>query len=171
MDGEFWIVRRQEALDVLTNRNIQRDLVCRDVTKFELAPIGDLPAVWKSGVVPPAGDPNEQEPAEGSDGKAVPVAPDDPEKCILVNGLMFYPRYAPAWAREKARAEEATARGRTVADAQGDSEKTEDETSGQPSANGGGTNLGITWRLRVWVAGQEDAAYERIVKIQLTGGA
>lgn len=34
--GRWWLVRRQAALDVLTNQNIQRDLVCSGVRRFEL---------------------------------------------------------------------------------------------------------------------------------------
>jgi prepilin-type N-terminal cleavage/methylation domain-containing protein len=34
--GRRWLVRRQVALDVRTNANVQRDLVCRGVHRFEL---------------------------------------------------------------------------------------------------------------------------------------
>jgi prepilin-type N-terminal cleavage/methylation domain-containing protein len=44
--GRPWLIRRQAALDVLTNDNVQRDLVCHGVKRFELvcsagaAPVG-----------------------------------------------------------------------------------------------------------------------------------
>jgi prepilin-type N-terminal cleavage/methylation domain-containing protein len=34
--GRPWVTRRQAALDCLTNQNVQRDLVCGGVTRFEL---------------------------------------------------------------------------------------------------------------------------------------
>jgi len=36
IDGLQWVIRRQAALDVLTNQNVQRDLVCCGVTRFEV---------------------------------------------------------------------------------------------------------------------------------------
>jgi len=34
--GQTWLIRRQAALDVLTNENVHRDLVCSGVSRFEL---------------------------------------------------------------------------------------------------------------------------------------
>jgi hypothetical protein len=41
VDGRRWLVRRQAALDVLTNRNVQRDLVCCGVTRFCLTRLAE----------------------------------------------------------------------------------------------------------------------------------
>ncbi|MFA7236021.1 MAG: prepilin-type N-terminal cleavage/methylation domain-containing protein [Phycisphaeraceae bacterium] len=38
VNGRTWLVRRQMLRDVLTNENIQRDLVCGDVTGFAISP-------------------------------------------------------------------------------------------------------------------------------------
>lgn len=38
-NGRTWLVRRQMLRDVLTNQNIQRDLVCGDVTGFAISPV------------------------------------------------------------------------------------------------------------------------------------
>lgn len=64
IDGRPWLVRRQAALDVLTNQNIQRDLVCSGVTRIELTTIttetGDSDAAAKHKVagkrISPAAD-------------------------------------------------------------------------------------------------------------------
>ena len=45
IDGRFWLVREQAAQDVLTNRHVQRDLVCTGVRRFEIA---RLPAIEES---------------------------------------------------------------------------------------------------------------------------
>jgi uncharacterized membrane protein YgcG len=39
--GRRWLVRRQAAMDVLTNQNIQRDLVSAGVRRFEVSRSGD----------------------------------------------------------------------------------------------------------------------------------
>lgn len=36
IDGRTWVVRRQAILDLLTNQNVRRDLVCGGVRRFEL---------------------------------------------------------------------------------------------------------------------------------------
>jgi hypothetical protein len=41
IDGRRWLLRKQESLDVATNRNVQRDLVCCGLAGFEL--VRDLP--------------------------------------------------------------------------------------------------------------------------------
>ena len=43
--GQAWLVRRQTALDVLTNFNVQRELVCYGVRRFELVRSAD--AGWR----------------------------------------------------------------------------------------------------------------------------
>ncbi len=42
IDGRPWLIRRQAVLDVLTNQNVQRDLVCCGVTRFELIGLGGM---------------------------------------------------------------------------------------------------------------------------------
>jgi hypothetical protein len=37
IDGRPWLTRRQDAMDVLVQNNVQRDLVCSGVRRFELA--------------------------------------------------------------------------------------------------------------------------------------
>ena len=36
--GRRWLIRRQALLDVATNQNVQRDLVCDGLSRFELLP-------------------------------------------------------------------------------------------------------------------------------------
>jgi prepilin-type N-terminal cleavage/methylation domain-containing protein len=48
LDGRRWLIRRQTALDVLTDQNVQRDLVCSGVTRFALARVAEAPGATTS---------------------------------------------------------------------------------------------------------------------------
>ncbi len=96
------------------------------------------------------------------------------ETSIFVNGLWFYPRYAPKWARKKYYAEtgrqDPTAPRRATSDANAPDDGRgpggdEDDTSAGPST------VGVTWRIRVWLADSDEPTYDRIVTVQLSGGA
>lgn len=57
---EDWLIRRQKSLDVLSNQNVQRDLLCRGVSRYEVS------------VEPIAGSADSSEPVvsdEGLEGK------------------------------------------------------------------------------------------------------
>ncbi len=222
IDGRTWLVRRQRALDVLSNRNVQRDLVCTGIEKFELSAEGSMliqGAVQASGEsAPPGAEQNPDRSARGSReqgpreaplpspagaGTASPgQGPDQPsppegelrtlhdpssdEVCIMINGLWYYPRYAPRWAQEQYRRQSG----------QGDSADTPDAGGSglAPAPNGGGGGsegsgqaepgafagrsgqageppaaLSITWRLRIWTNEQAEPAYDRVVAVQLGG--
>lgn len=44
LDGRNWLIRRQTALDVLSNRNVQQDLVLGGVKRFELVRVDSVAA-------------------------------------------------------------------------------------------------------------------------------
>ena len=44
--GRRWLIRRQALLDVASNQNVQRDLVCNGVSRFELMPAPVESAQW-----------------------------------------------------------------------------------------------------------------------------
>ncbi len=98
------------------------------------------------------------------------------ELSIFVNGLWFYPRYAPKWAREQYYREtgrkDPAAKGPS---ASGDANAPDGEGSGgsddSDDASAGPSSVGITWRIRVWLSEQPDPDYDRIVTVQLSGGA
>jgi hypothetical protein len=97
------------------------------------------------------------------------------ELSIFVNGLWFYPRYAPKWAREKYYKEtgrqDPTAGGKAsgsdanAPDGEGAAGAAGEEPSAAPSS------VGITWRIRVWTSQTDEPTYDRIVTVQLSGGA
>lgn len=45
INGRRWLIRRQEALDSWTNEDVQCDLVCSGVTRFEVVQSGDEPRI------------------------------------------------------------------------------------------------------------------------------
>ncbi len=180
VDGRKWLVRQQAALDVLTNKNVQRDLVCRGVRRFELVPI-----VRKSKQVdkkppkktkPHAG---RKKPVEktiipsGEDGSGLKLTYETTAQgrkvSILVNHHYFYPQYAPEWARRAYEKSLSTG-------AFGDASQTDASgENGDKDASGSGSDRpvsgNITWRLRVWTEDSTEPAYDRVVKIQPGGGA
>lgn len=97
------------------------------------------------------------------------------ELSIFVNGLWFYPRYAPKWAREKYYTET----GQKDPAAKGSSPSGDANAPGGGRAGGiegndksaGPSSVGITWRIRVWFEDTAEPGYDRIVTVQLSGGA
>jgi prepilin-type N-terminal cleavage/methylation domain-containing protein len=49
--GRLWLVRRQAALDVMTDQNIQRDLVCGGIVRFQVVREGDEQGGGRAGAV------------------------------------------------------------------------------------------------------------------------
>ncbi|MFP4139704.1 MAG: hypothetical protein ACLFVH_04430 [Phycisphaerae bacterium] len=98
------------------------------------------------------------------------------EISIFVNGLWFYPRYAPKWAREKYYTEtgrkDPAAKGSSPS---GDANAPDGEGSAGSDdghdASDGPSSVGVTWRIRVWFEDTAEPGYDRIVTVQLSGGA
>ena len=208
MAGRSWLVRRQEYLDVATNRHVQRDLVCSGVRRFELVSMIDgretavsaksggvrLASPGAGGGDPTPGQPGADEPdadpsgAEGerqnsgSDGTGpnAPSAKNGKDQCILVNGLLFYPHYAPRWALKNGSAESESD---APAEAEQDLAEMGDDGSDAPARNADGANTGrpsdgaeteegvtrIAWRLRVWTGAGDEPDYDRMVRAQVSG--
>ncbi len=122
IDGRCWLIRRQAALDVLTNRNVQRDLVCEGLVRFEMAqstaatggkpdviPPEEAMATWRQGAgaepgaktEAAAGPKPDTATAANSDGvTAGTPAGEGKEEMVLYHGLYFYIKYVP-WLRKK----------------------------------------------------------------------
>lgn len=198
-----WLIRRQTALDVLTNRNRRRDLVCSGIERFELAsfmdgvrqaprpgPVADAAFAAGSGDsnadtqnVSAPGDQARLGDAEQASADEPNARNDDPQRCILVNGLMFYPRYAPAWARNRedqssAQAAEPNDRSATAVEATDDDGNDKANAHANPGQTGAnqtpskaddGTTGRIVWRLRVWTGDAARPDYDRMVRAEGTG--
>jgi hypothetical protein len=98
---------------------------------------------------------------------------------IYVNGLWYYPRYAPKWARNKYY--KAVNPSRLAKDAgddgpssgAGDAQGSQGQGGQDDSAHEAGpavSSVGVTWRLRVWTDDGDRPTHDRIVTVQLTGG-
>jgi hypothetical protein len=74
VNGRTWLVRRQMLRDVLTNENIQRDLVCGDVTGFAISPAKK----WGAAKPQSAGESNKPVAANPSGATDKPVAANKP---------------------------------------------------------------------------------------------
>jgi prepilin-type N-terminal cleavage/methylation domain-containing protein len=223
IDGRQWLLRRQRALDVLSNRNVQRDLVCTGIRKFELVAQGGValsgaqgPAETtrdERGVPVPSGvggggsarKPDNQE-AGGEPKTSEPTVPAEPETdetrdelrtyydpktkevSVMVNGLWYYPRYAPRWAQRQYRdqtgredpgpaGDGSVSAGRSDRDGAGPGSEGSTPSSGVRGSAGGPEDappppavMSITWRLRVWTRQQEEPVYDEIVAVQLGAG-
>lgn len=167
IDGRRWLVRRQAALDVLTNRNRQRDLVCTGIERFSLVREGqtNLPTGERgsadSGNVPAVGP----RPAAAAEESAAPsVAPDQVDE-VRINGQSYYVCYLPDWARPKGG-------GRIDASGTpGDAEAGGVHEGAGESGPKRRENRAALWRLRVWTDGLSAPAVERIVSVRGGGGA
>jgi hypothetical protein len=145
LEGRRWLVRRQAALDLLTNQHIQRDLVCCGVDRFSMlervrSAYSAQTATSPSGnaVVPapstereePVGDKADSRTKSEADQAAdvLQAEPDveivqgveiDPSRTgVCINGLHFYWEYAPEWVRRRL-AEKVRAAGGSAADTPG----------------------------------------------------
>lgn len=167
IDGHFWLIRRQEALDVLSNQNIQRDLICSGVTRFKLVLIDSvLESIEKGGVdssdVKNQNDNNvEQNKTETAD-NLLPFA--EQKTSVLINGLRFYPEYVPDWASEYLPESNTV-----LTDISDKREVKESEEEGlkidYTDVNYTDVNQ-IVWQLLFWTDDREEPDYDRIVAIQ-----
>ncbi len=185
INGRRWLIRQQESLDVLTNKNVQRDLVCRGMSKFELVPT--LRKKIQAAKMPP----QDKKPASNKKKKSVgkterPVrdkignlkvsyenTSQGRKVSLLVNHHWVYPRYAPEWARrEYEKALSAGAFG-DVSDGV-NSKQDKDKNKNKDAIESGNDRPvfgNIIWRLRVWKDDSDTADYDKVVKFQLGGGA
>jgi hypothetical protein len=216
--GRRWLVRRQALQDVLTAHNIQRDLVCSGVRRFELVPQGAESATRQGGSQSGSGGvlgQGQASPDQGPDAdenpRPDPDQPDAPEDAdttagghsdfgpeeskdlvfgraggfdtvydrssgktsLYVNGLWFYPEYAPKWARKKYY--EAVGKNDPATESSAGSDASDSGTGtvagGEAGEDGPSvSSVGTTWRLRVWTDDAEEPTHDRIVTVQLTGG-
>jgi len=131
LDGRRWLIRRQSALDVLSNQGIRYDLVCGNVTRFELvrsggdsgadatsapAPVLSLSTVGLSASDSTRGTAS----ADAWDTGGVATAATGPtaaapgsktaasteggaadDESVLFNGLFFFKKYLPEWAQQE----------------------------------------------------------------------
>ncbi len=123
--GRAWLVRRQAALDVLSNRHVQRDLVCSGVVRFALEAVGSTATRRGVASAPTAAEATRtggadaaseaapgtgaapagavRAPAAGT--RAPPADPATPEtpapqgaerpEGVVINHLHYYLKYAP----------------------------------------------------------------------------
>jgi len=179
IDSRKWIVRRQTALDLLTNRNVQRDLVCCGVSRFELTPIpaaekrpaDNTPKAKDGGKASkPSVAPKEQNVAKGAEHadrqKASSIVRSkDGRISILVEGQYYYPRYAPEWARKKYAKELARLNGIAGVPSVFNKGRNTEPEAQETDQDDNTPALGTSWRLRIWADDVKNPAYDRILSI------
>lgn len=173
VDGEPWLIRRQTALDVLTNQNEQRDLVYRGINRIALASSVatqsakvDVAAVEQleqtvQAVTPEQATEDESDQVASASGSNYRVTEDNQ---ILYNGLVFYRGVLPDWVLDHAK-----------------DSVTDDEVTGESSpknqiAGGAGpTRLTaplrtkiirssrMTWRVQAWNAQSPQPVVDRLI--------
>lgn len=164
--SRMWLVRRQAALDVLSNRNVQRDLVCEGIARFALTAARDGQVLeGASAARRKPIDAAPPPPAIDAVGGTVESPPPDPYESILVDGLMFYRRYAPVWA--SASEDDADERPAAMAG----KPKVADGRLPEGDKSPADLDLpGVIWRLRVWTDGEADRFVDRLITIQRSEG-
>ena len=171
VNGRDWLVRRQSALDVLSNDHVQWDLVLSGVTRFELAPAeGEAATSSKPKPIPTwsaqesknrsaAGGKSPESSAEAA-GTAAPRHL-DPEEVIMVDSLPVYRKFAPPWAL-------------AIHDAKkyGLPMPASPAPKAQPTQSAPATPLApsappavLIWRLRTW-AGDGEPALDRMLCVR-----
>ncbi len=105
IEGRDWLVRRQVLLDVLSNQNVQNDLVAAGVSRFEVLRDGKAPAV---ALTPPVGRGDNPEAGQPDDapGDAPGDAPDEPAEPLMGGATQATDKQKTAAAREAARREQ-----------------------------------------------------------------
>jgi hypothetical protein len=180
IDGRSWLVRRQDALDVRTSENLQRDLVCCGFRGFQL--LQDRYA-WGLDEEASEGEAPADGPPAGGGGAAAAAAVrakartekdvrfnEDGERrtyTIGTSGAGYYFEFLPAWMQQQI-----MNHGRIVHDLTATVEDQQRQL--EQAIRDTGVDLrgaGTLWRLRVWTGEQGDTVRERIVTIQLGGGA
>ncbi len=179
IDGRHWLVRRQEALDLRSTENVERDLVCCGLRRFEVTKLvvkvdrGDAPAARSAGTAsrPKSG---------GAAGALARTRRAPPPDFAYVNHQSFVldktglHQRVPAAERVLIKdrwyvSEDAVARearngqmlGRSALDAE-DAE----------ALFGGSREQGVTvWRLRAWTGDRPEPAHDRVVTVQSGGSA
>jgi hypothetical protein len=169
IDGRSWLVRRQDALDVRTNRTVQRDLVCCGFTGFRL--IADRYA-WGVDTDALGLDAPAEGPAAGAGGRAESPTQEDvrfwengERKSYGIGnvGVAYYFEYLPAWAQQQI-----LRHGRIVNDLTAtiqDQQRQMEEAIREHGVDLRGA--GTLWRLRVETGKAGGDVRERIVTIQL----
>jgi len=180
IDGRKWIIRRQTALDVLTNQNVRRDLVCCGVSRFELTPITvaskrpDDEAPEKEDlaaeVTKAPAAPKKQHAVKGlagADRKRTSsiIRSSDGRISILVDGQYYYPKYAPEWARKKYAGELAGLGGIAGAPSIFNKRGKKAIEKQDIYQDDGSLAVGTLWRLRVWTSNSKETAYDRILSV------
>ncbi len=175
-----WLIRRQSALDVLTNQNVQRDLVYADVVRFEIVPTrlsedGLAEEIIAPQPVPPtpaaatptATDQPTQTPA--GVGQSIDRLNDQPYDNIYVEsvGLNYYRKYLPVWAREEVGLSASGESGTTTSAATGTSASPTSPNTATPEP---AVSRATVWRLRVWTDNQDEPAIDRRVAIRQETG-
>jgi hypothetical protein len=177
--GRRWIIRRQEALDVLTNENVQQDLVCCGVSRFELKG-SEYAAEHASGTAPGEASgpgPAAAMPAKTEGGRA--AAGGRWENRAYVNHRWFVRDDTGAHTRlpplETALindrwyvSEDSHALDQAVQEQRGP------EASPAAAPEGGREpqrqSAGMVWRLRLWTDDRDEPAHDRIVTVPSGGG-
>jgi hypothetical protein len=174
VDGRPWLVRRQALLDVLTNQNVQRDLVCAGVLRFQVEHSGPLLEQWGVGHMPVRIVARGQRKSGGPSGTSVASRREeaarrrglDRDKSYLHGGLMYYPEYLPPWARTEI--EDKLNRDNDSAARSGDRRQIGATDAPPPSGTTAAEGIlleGVHWRLKVWTDQGEDPTYERTITI------
>ncbi len=193
--GRSWLVRRQEALDVLTNRHVQRDLVCRDIRRFELV-------LFAEGLGDPADEldlPAEVESDRSVSQPRIPTANPPassvrPHDRVLVNGKWYFRwKGGGGSVQQGSRGEKRAPPLGAAAEASGlkwaiagncwfyrvevagggastDSDDASRDVYGPDAGLDGGGIRGLIWRLRAWTGDGEDPDWDHIVTVQGGGG-
>jgi prepilin-type N-terminal cleavage/methylation domain-containing protein len=162
--GRTWLIRLQASLDVMTNRNTQRDLVCSGFQRFSLVRTRETGPAPEPGQTPGAENMAEdsvpeQNPSDDITGTVL----QDPEedRGMVINGLHFYPDYIPEWARKDLGASEWVRQG--VEENQKRKKQVEKpESQATPPGE-------IKWRLRVWTSDESESDHERVVTVSPGG--
>ncbi len=162
-----WLIRQQESLDLQTNQNRQRDLICRGIDRLELlSGSGGGQLVWNRSR---SEGPPDHPPAEGADPPEDRKPPRlatsrdqlDPYDSIKINGLNFYIKYAPRWALEQ--------RGLLAPRPEPGDQAEAGEQPPEPSRKAP-VDPAQAWRLRVWVEASDAPVWDRVVSLRRQGG-
>jgi hypothetical protein len=162
-----WLIRQQESLDLQTNQNRQRDLVCRGIDRLTLlSGSGEQQLVWNRprDPAPPDRLPSETQETP-DDGKTPRLATSrdqlDPYDSIKINGLNFYIKYAPRWALEQQG---------LLAPRPEPGQQTGQDAQPSASSRQGPPPPAEAWRLRVWADSADAPVWDRVVSLRRQGG-
>lgn len=195
VEGQSWLIRRQRALDVLTNQNFQQDLVSSGIEQFELtaeqvsmdvgakfteAPAGSVPREDAAHGEPPQArrrDDNAttaQQQAHSPTAAAQPVetASKGGRQSYLYRGLRYYPENLPEHVRQTLPAAETS--DPTSPDATDGNAPTPNENASR-NQDAAATDQALEtipaqtrtlWRLNLWTDNTGEATHARIITVQ-----